>query len=158
MSLFNFLLFLSTPYPIVDLIDFSCAYLFIRFIYSLFIRQTGDRVWRRAQSWPCRDQYHKISNCSQPSGRGKGAAEQLGYAGIEICTEIAHSKTGEMILPLPAGSLRSVAPRVAVMMNLNARGRPSAFEPRPRHSPARNSWANYIIPLIPSFSSASWGW
>ena len=50
----TFLLFLSTLYPIVDVTDFSCAYLFIKLIYSLsidslFIRQLHDRAWLTAR-------------------------------------------------------------------------------------------------------------
>lgn len=62
------LLFLSTPYPIADLIDFSSADLFIGLIYSLgvyllFIRQTGDGAWRCAKPWLCRDRCHKTLTC-----------------------------------------------------------------------------------------------
>ena len=67
----------------MDVTDFSCVYLFIKLIYSLnigslFIRQIRDRAWLTALSWPCRDQYPKTSGCSQPGGRGRGAAEQRG--------------------------------------------------------------------------------
>lgn len=99
LILLLFLLFLSTPYPIADLIDSSCADLFIRLlyslsIYSLFIKQTGDRARQCAKPWLCRDKYHKSLSCSQPSGRGKGITVQLRYAGIEGCAEICNSKCG----------------------------------------------------------------
>lgn len=99
LILFYFLLlFLSTSYPIADLIDFSCADLFIRLIYSLgiyllFIRQTGDRARQCAKPWLCKDQSHRTLSCSQPSGRGKSTTEQSPYAGQSDMQRFVIAKT-----------------------------------------------------------------
>lgn len=132
------LLFLSTPYPIADVIDFSCADLFIRLIYSLdsyllFIRQTGDGAWRCAKPWLCRDQYHKTLICSQPSRRGKGITEQVQYAGKEGCAEICNSRNGGRILPLDGMASEVQHFERVVVMNLGTGGRPFAFEPSVCH-------------------------
>lgn len=83
----NFSLFLSTPYPIADLIDFSCAYLFIKLIYYALGKQVigpgGVPGAGRAEmsiTRPC--------SCSQPSGGGQGITKQLQYVRRGVCTDL----------------------------------------------------------------------
>lgn len=117
-----------------DLIDFSCADLFIRLIYSLdsyllFIRQTGDGGWRCAKPWLCTDLYHETLSCSQPSRRGKGITERVRYAGKEGCAEICKGKNGGRISPLDGMASEAQHLELVVVMHSGAGGRPSAFEP-----------------------------
>lgn len=131
-------MFLSTLCPVADVIDFSCADLFIRLIYSLgiyllFIRQTGDGAWRCAKPWLCRDQYHKTLSCSQPGRRGKGITEWLRHAGKEGCAEICNSKNRGRILPLDGMASEVQHSGWVAVMNLDTGSRPSAFDLRVCH-------------------------
>ena len=85
--------------------------------------------------------------------------EQLRYAGTEGCGEcisvIAEMEGGFCPRTQLASGVRHL--EWAVVMNVDAGGRPSAFEPRLRRSQARSSWASHFLPPTASFSSARWG-
>lgn len=87
----TFLLFLSALYPIVDVTDFSCAYLFIKLIYSLsidslFIRQIRDRAWLSARLGHVESSITRLPVAH--SLVGEAGVQLSREGGIEVGTEI----------------------------------------------------------------------